>query len=173
MMNGNAQIEDLENKYIFWDIDGTLAPYRFNDHVADLDGTDNGMSIQEIEGGIFLTRNPSKHMQNVLKTCNAKEHIVMGHCQIEKEMQDKQIWLDRHYPMIKNRLLVYMNKSKADTILRYCKDHNIDLQSVVYVDDVISFLREAERKSIKSYHISSFLDWDYQFTPECSREDRI
>jgi len=135
-MNENAQIKDLENKYVFWDIDGTLAPYRFNNHVADPNGTNNGMSLKEIEDGVFLTRKPSKHMQNVLGTCNAK---------------------------IKERLLVYEDKSKADTILQYCKTHNIDLNDVVYVDDVISFLREAERKGIKSYHISSFLDWDYQF----------
>ena len=38
----------------------------------------------------------------------------------------------------------------------------------IYVDDVISFLREAERKGIKSYHISSFLDWDYQFISSCN-----
>lgn len=30
------------------------------------------------------------------------------------------------------------------------------------MDDVISFLREAERKGIPSFHISSFLNWDYQ-----------
>lgn len=36
----------------------------------------------------------------------------------------------------------------------------------MYVDDVIPFLREAERKGIKPYHISSFLDWDYQFVDE-------
>lgn len=35
------------------------------------------------------------------------------------------------------------------------------MKDVVYVDDVLVFLREAERKGIKSYHISSFLDWDY------------
>lgn len=162
-MNENAQIKDLENKYVFWDIDGTLAPYRFNNHVADPNGTNNGMSLKEIEDGVFLTRKPSKHMQNVLDTCNAKENIVMGHCQVKKEMEDKQPWLDKYYPMIKERLLVYEDKSKADTILQYCKTHNIDLKDVVYVDDVISFLREAERKGIKSYHISSFLDWDYQF----------
>lgn len=147
----------------FWDIDGTLAPYRFNNHVADPDGTNNGMSIQEIEKGIFLARKPSRHMQKVLSTCNAKENIVMGHCQVEKEMRDKQPWLDEYYPMIKERLLIYEDKSKADTILQYCKSHNINLDDVVYVDDVISFLREAERKGIKSYHISSFLDWEYQF----------
>ena len=39
----------LRDKYVFCDIDGTLAPYRFNDHVSDPDGTDNGMSLREIE----------------------------------------------------------------------------------------------------------------------------
>lgn len=28
---GSVTKNDLENKYVFWDIDGTLAPYRFND----------------------------------------------------------------------------------------------------------------------------------------------
>ena len=161
-MNGNAQIKDLKNKYVFWDIDGTLAPYRFNDHVGDPDGTNNGMSLKEIEDGVFLTRKPSKHMQKVLNTCKAKKHIVMGHCQVKKEMEDKQPWLDKYYPMIKERLLVYEDISKAETILQYCRDNEIDLSEVVYVDDVIPFLREAERKGIRSYHISSFLDWDYQ-----------
>ena len=40
---------------------------------------------------------------------------------------------------------------------------NIDLKNVIYVDDVLSFLKEAERNGICSYHISSFLDWNYQF----------
>lgn len=59
-MNENAQIKDLENKYVFWDIDGTLAPYRFNNHVADPNGTNNGMSLKEIEDGVFLTRKTIK-----------------------------------------------------------------------------------------------------------------
>ena len=61
----------------------------------------------------------------------------MGHCQVEKEMQDKQPWLDEYYPMIIERLLVYEDKSKADTILQYCKSHNINLDDAVYVDDVM------------------------------------
>lgn len=61
-MNENAQIKDLEDKYVFWDIDGTLAPYRFNNHVADPNGTNNGMSLKEIEDGVFLTRKPSKRL---------------------------------------------------------------------------------------------------------------
>lgn len=149
---------ELKNKYIFWDIDGTLAAYRFNGHVSDPEGTDNGMSLKEIEDGVFLKRKPSRYMQSVLSVCGAKQNIVMGHCQVQKEVDDKQLWLDKYYPSIAERLLVSEDKSKADTILQYCKDHDIGLQDVVFVDDTIPFLREAERKGIKSFHISSFLD---------------
>lgn len=162
MINGNVQRKDLQDKYVFWDIDGTLAPYRFNGHVADPDGTDNGMSLREIEDGVFLTRNPSQHMQKVVATCGARKHIVMGHCQIENEKKQKEIWLNVYYPEITERLLVYEDQSKADTILQYCSERRIDLQDIVFIDDVIPFLREAERKGIKSFHISSFLDWNYQ-----------
>ena len=99
-------------------------------------------------------------MQKVVTTCEAKQHIIMGHCQVPKEMEDKELWLNKHYPMITERLLVTENKSKADTILQYCKEHNIDLKDIVFMDDVIPFLREAERKGIKSFHISSFMDWN-------------
>lgn len=87
----------------------------------------------------------------------------MGHCQVQQEMDDKQLWLDKHFPIIKrqDRLLTFENISKADSIIEYCAGHRIDLKDAVYVDDVLVFLREAERKGIKSYHISSFLDWDY------------
>lgn len=154
---------DLENKYVFWDIDGTLAPYRFNDHVSDPDGTNNGMSLKEIDERIFLTRKPSQHMMKVVYSCEARRNFIMGHCQVQQEMDDKQLWLDKHFPIIRrqDRIFTFENISKADSIVEYCAGHRIDLKDVVYVDDVLAFLREAERKGIKSYHISSFLDWDY------------
>ena len=153
--------KDLEGKYVFWDIDGTLAAYRFNGHVADPDGTDNGMSLKEIDKGVFLKRKPSLLMQKVLKDCKPKNNIIMGHCQNQKEIEDKQIWLDKYYPMIKERMLVFQDLSKAECIINYCRSKNIDLKDVVYIDDVIKYLREAERKGIESWHISSFLDWQF------------
>lgn len=62
METGSIRKSDLEGKYVFGDIDGTLAPYRFNDHVSDPDGTNNGMSLKEISEHIFLTRKPSQHI---------------------------------------------------------------------------------------------------------------
>lgn len=139
MINGSCTKSDLENKYIFWDIDGTLAPYRFNDHVADPDRTNNGMSLEEIAEHIFLTRKPSQHMMKVVYSCGARRNFIMGHCQVQQEI--------------------------------YCAGHRIDLKDIVYVDDVIPFLREAERKGIKSYHISSFLDWDIVNKPLLEQPD--
>lgn len=153
--------EILKDKYVFWDIDGTLAAYRFNNHVSDPKGTNNGMSLEEIEQGIFLERKPSLLMQQVIKECNVRKNIIMGHCQNQKEMDDKQIWLDKYYPVISERLLVFEDTSKATCIIEYCQKKEIDLKEVIYVDDVIKFLREAERKGIESWHISSFLDWDF------------
>lgn len=163
MRTGSIRKSDLENKYVFWDIDGTLAPYRFNDHVSDPEGTNNGMSLKEISEHIFLTRKPSQHMMKVVYSCGARRNFIMGHCQVQQEMDDKQLWLDKHFPIIKrqDRILTFENISKADSIVEYCAGHRIDLKDVVYVDDVLAFLREAERKGIKSYHISSFLDWEY------------
>jgi hypothetical protein len=163
MRTGSIRKSDLENKYVFWDIDGTLAPYRFNDHVSDPEGTNNGMSLKEISEHIFLTRKPSQHMMKVVYSCGARRNFIMGHCQVQQEMDDKQLWLDKYFPIIRrqDRILTYENISKADSIVEYCAGHRIDLKDVVYVDDVLAFLREVERKGIKSYHISSFLDWDY------------
>ncbi len=147
-------------KYIFWDIDGTLAPYRFNGHLADPDGTNNGMSIKEINDGVFLRRKPSKFMQNVVETCGAKKNIILSHTQNEKEKEDKILWLKKHYPAINEYIIVLDNISKADTIIKYCANQNIDIKDVIFVDDVLTILREAERKGIAAYHISSFLDWN-------------
>lgn len=56
METGSIRKSDLEGKYVFWDIDGTLAPYRFNDHVSDPDGTNNGMSLKEISEHTKLSK---------------------------------------------------------------------------------------------------------------------
>ena len=37
-------IKALRNKYVYVDIDGTLAEYRFNNHVSAKDGTTNGQT---------------------------------------------------------------------------------------------------------------------------------
>ena len=77
-------------------------------------------------------------------------------------MQDKEVWINKHYPMIKERLLVFEDKSKTNTILDYCNRYNIDLKDAVFVDavfvdDIIPFLRETERKVLDHFTLAAFL----------------
>lgn len=153
-------INETKGKYIFWDIDGVLAPYRINGHVEDPEGKNKGASVEEINEGCFLVRQPSKFMQNVVATCGSKQNIILGHCTIQKEKDDKQIWLDRHYPSITERILIFEHEPKYKALIEYCDLHNISLDDVIFVDDTLSILREAERHGINAWHISSFMDWN-------------
>lgn len=42
-----GMIKALKNKYVYVDIDGTLAEYRFNNHVSAKDRTTNGQTMEE------------------------------------------------------------------------------------------------------------------------------
>lgn len=150
--------EDTHGKYIFWDIDGTLAPYRFDGKVGDVPGFFDSY-CPFIEDGFLRDRHPSKFMQKLLPECNAKQHIVCGHYRHTKEITDKQFWISHNYPYIHKQLYVYVDNSKADAILEYCSKRGISLSGVMFVDDVLPILKEAESKGIESWHISSFMDW--------------
>ena len=72
----------------------------------------------------------------------------------------KNLWLDKYYPNITERILTFENIPKYESILAYCKNKNISLKDCIFIDDVLAHLRKAEQMGIKSYHISSFLDWN-------------
>ena len=158
-LHDSIKKEDLEGKIVFWDLDGTLAPFRFNGHIGDREGSRHGMSMREVEEGIYLARTPSKFMQRVVRDCNAEKHIILTHCHCDREIADKHKWLDLHFPMIRERFVIDENISKIDTILGYCKDHGIDLSRVVYIDDGLQFVKDAERSGIPSWHVSSLFDY--------------
>lgn len=60
-------IKALRNKYVYVDIDGTLAEYRFNNHVSAKDGTTNGQTMEEIQNHTFLKSRPLKSIIKMLR----------------------------------------------------------------------------------------------------------
>lgn len=160
LYNGMIDSSITKGKTIFWDIDGVLAPYRFNNHVGVDDGTKNGMSKEEVDNGCFLYRKPSKHMQRVLNTSGAKKNIIMGHSAYHQEILDKKKWLKEYYPMIDDIILTYQDIPKYKSIINYCSENNILLKDILFVDDTTPYLQMAEKLGISSWHISSFLDWE-------------
>lgn len=158
-LHDSVNKSDLENKIVFWDLDGTLAPFRFNGHIGDLCGSRHGMSMQEVEDGIYFFRTPSKFMQRLVKDCNAKKNIIITHCHCDREVSDKNKWLDLHFPMIKERFVIDESIPKIDTMLEYCKKNAIEPADVVFIDDGLHFLKEAEKAGIQCWHVSSLFDY--------------
>ena len=108
MKNGKDYLtkEDLKDKIIFWDIDGTLASYSFNGSLVGDDG--NGQKKADVENGVFYFRKPSKFMQKLLNDCEAREHIILGHCYCKKEKIDKLDWLLEFFPNDKRRCFIFI-----------------------------------------------------------------
>ena len=71
-------IKALKNKYVYVDIDGTLAEYRFNNHVSAKDGTANGQTIEEVENHIFLHSRPLKPIIKTLKKAKKNGIWICG-----------------------------------------------------------------------------------------------
>lgn len=86
-------ISALKNKYIYVDIDGTLAEYRFNNHVSAKDGTTNGQMMEEINNHVFLHSRPLKTVIKTLRKAKTKKNYICGAIISPIEVMDKFVWL--------------------------------------------------------------------------------
>ena len=61
----------------------------------------------------------------------------MSHAQNDREIKDKTLWVERHYPMMSEKLITYENIPKYETIIKFCNENKIDLKEncIFYVED--------------------------------------
>ena len=76
------------------------------------------------------------------------------------EARQKYRWLAENFPNIKEENIIFINRAeiKPLVILEYVKHFNWNISDVIFVDDRLDVLREAEVLGIKSYHPSSFVE---------------
>ena len=155
-------IEKLKNKYVFFDVDGTLSEYRYNDRLYA--GRCPELGCQSFEdflfGDLFLNARPLKTMQKVIEKLEPDKIFVLGTIVCNNESEQKYIWLKKYFPNFKRENIIFINSTmlKPDVILEYCKKYNWDIKDVAFVDDRIDALRKAEEMGITSYHPSSFTE---------------
>lgn len=90
-------IKQLKGKYVYTDIDGTLAEYRFNNHVSAKDGTNNGMNMKEIKEHVFLNSRPLKSVIKTLSKAKTERIYTCGAAISPIEIEDKIAWLKNNY----------------------------------------------------------------------------
>lgn len=181
-------IKTLKNKYIYVDIDGTLAEYRFNNHVSAKDGTANGQTMEEIGNHVFLHSRPLKTVIKTLKRAKKRGIWICGAIISPIELEDKAVWLNRDCSDIEfNGYFLFVPEEYWDTFLNYfnCGKNDYDivtqygiilkgsknymwdwivshnfhkLEETVFIDDVLPYLKQAEEKGVIAYHISSFIE---------------
>lgn len=162
MLGVKNMIEKLKEKYVFFDIDGTLSEYRFKDRLYG--GECSELGCQSLEdllfSDLFYKARPLKTMQRVIENLDSDKIFILGAVTTNTEIDQKYRWLSEHYPNIKRENIFFISSTllKPEVIIEYCKHYNIDIKQTVFVDDRIDVLRKAETLGIDSYHPSSFTE---------------
>lgn len=156
-------IENLKDKYVFFDVDGTLSEYRYKDRLYG--GGCSELGCQSLEdllfNDLFYKARPLKTMQRVIENLDSNKILILGAVITNTEIEQKYKWLSEYYPNVKRENVFFICSTllKPEVIIEYCKHYNIDIKQTVFVDDRIDVLRKAEEMGITAYHPSSFTEW--------------
>lgn len=150
--------EDFKDKVVFWDLDGVLAPYRFNGHIMHADIQRNATD-EEVDAGVFINRKPCKHVQNIMSSIDAKMQICITQHILEEEAMDKIGWIAKNCPKIDQTILNCMEDKRAIVLEKFCRDNGINKEDVIIVDDDLGHLTETEAAGFESWHVSSLMDF--------------
>ena len=155
-------IENLKEKYVFFDVDGTLSEYRYKDRLYG--GGCSELGCQSLEdllfNDLFYKARPLKTMQRVIENLDSNKILILGAVTTNTEIEQKCKWLAKYCPNIKKENIFFICSTllKPEVIIEYCKHYNIDIKQTVFVDDRIDVLRKAEEMGITAYHPSSFTE---------------
>lgn len=155
-------LEKLKEKYVFFDVDGTLSEYRYNDRLYE--GGCREFGCQSLENllfsDLFYNARPLKTMQNIVKELDSNKIFVLGTIVTNNEVNQKYRWIEENYPNIKKENIIFISSTmlKPDVIIEVCKHFNISVEDTIFVDDRLDVLRKAEEFGITSYHPSSFME---------------
>lgn len=101
-------IEKLKDKYIFFDVDGTLSEYRYKDMLYG--GRCSEFGCQSLEdllfGNLFYTARPLKTMQNIINNLDSDKIFVLGTVITNNEIEQKYRCLQENYPSIKKKIYI-------------------------------------------------------------------
>lgn len=155
-------LENLKEKYVFFDVDGTLSEYRFKEKLYG--GKCPELGCQSLEdllfSNLFENARPLKTMQNVISNLPPEKVFILGTIVTNNEINQKYKWIEENYPNIKKENIIFISSTmlKPDVIIEYAKKLNVNIKDTVFVDDRLDVLRKAEELGIVAYHPSSFTE---------------
>lgn len=155
-------VEKLKEKYVFFDVDGTLSEYRHRDKIYG--GRCPELGCQTLNdflfSDLFLKSRPLKTMQKVISQLDSDKIFVLGTVVCNNEVEQKYIWLEKYFPNFKKKNIIFISSTmlKPEVMIEYSKKYKLNLNDIVFVDDRLDVLRKAEELGITAYHPSSFTE---------------
>lgn len=155
-------LEKLKDKYVFFDVDGTLSEYRYRDQIYG--GRCPELGCQTLNdllfSDLFLKSRPLKTMQKIILQLDSDRIYVLGTVVCNNEASQKYIWLEKYFPNFKKDNVIFIRSTmlKPEVMIEYSKKYHLNLSDMVLVDDRLDVLRQAEELGITAYHPSSFTE---------------
>ena len=105
--------EKLKEKYVFFDIDGTLSEYRYDDILYG--GRCHELGCQSLENllfsNLFYTARPLKNMQKIIQNLDSEKIFILGAITTNNELDQKYLWLKENYPNIKRKHIFFISST--------------------------------------------------------------
>ena len=181
-------VRALYDKYVYINIDGTLAEYHYNNHVSAKDGSGCGVRIDEINEHVYLNSRPLESVIKVLSKSYPRRVSVYSTAISLVEVSDKIEWLQRNCQNIpiQNYLwfvpkmhwkklceefgvstfaiafkhpLGYVACGNPTRVIEYINSaYEHHVSDAVILDSNPEYLQFAEDRGATAYHVSSFMD---------------
>ena len=128
-------------KYLFIDMDGTIADYWHKSGKCD---------IKEFDKGMFITKRPVKIVIDAIKTLFPERdymYLIISIVPHEDGIVEKNDWLDKYFNIEKDRrvFLQFPNSDKVYYIYKWCEVNNIKPEDVIFIDDHHDVLKKTRR----------------------------
>ena len=168
----------LKNKYVFVDMDGTIAEFLFDGKV------DYG--LREAKPGVFLRSRPIKSVINTLRKSKAAELYICGAVDSYEYIKEKYQWLKEHCSNLNfSEFYWFIPDDKWDVFVNNFKEGKVEgtsmiltkygritkgektqmwsylnnkiIKDTVFIDDHHPYLKETLRQGVQAYHPSVFV----------------
>lgn len=156
-------LEQLIDKIVIVDFDGTLTTYRSTEDKAHTNSENYiGMHIDGYDTVWKYTR-PLKTMQNLLSKLDRDRLYVLSQTDTSFEEKNKNRFIANNYPFIKQDNIIYVGRTNyKKTVVEYMFKHGyfgtFDKKSIVIIEDSIEVISQLEDAGYRCYHISSFIE---------------
>lgn len=130
----------------------------FDIYIFDYEGTlslapNKKLSLQELLYEFdFRTLLPNENIFNFVNSIKEKEIYVVGIIETAKEIEQKNEWLNLHYPMIRHENVIFISSDykKSDVIKEIINKYNYDKNKIAFIDDKLSYVEDVSSLGIAS-----------------------